>query len=146
MPTNDSETARQTLLSFFSKMNEWEVQGVAIKDSASDWPIILGKQLEAIYSEFLTFKKRDYGRLIWKDSLPICSSIGSPPEYDCLHETIQGFLEGKQTAIETLRTNPAMPALSFKLRYYFKMEEGKCRIDRKEKYSALKEKWIKESF
>ncbi len=127
----DCEIAKQTLISFFSDMYEWEVKGIAIKDSTTYWPLILGKQLEAIYSQYLTAKTRAYGRLILKDSVYVCTSVGAPPEYDCKCEFIQEIFENKKNLIiETNRINPIAPSFSFKMRYYFLLENGKSLLSK----------------
>ena len=132
--------AEKTLKSFIFRMNKWEKYfGELIKDkegiTSKEEDETMKKELEIIFSLFLTDRNRKYSRL---------QSMGAmvPPEYGENEEILDiRYINKneKRASIITLGDNP----FKEKNRYTLKLCENGWRIDKKERFDEYEKKWKK---
>ncbi|MFP1750726.1 NTF2 fold immunity protein [Lonsdalea quercina] len=128
--------AEAVLKEFIIQMNKWELkyyplfrnEGMTVhKDTAK-------KDLDDIYDLFCTKKERKQGR-------QVSLSCGEPPEYSPDEEILSSELNKNKAIFVTQQYTEAKS----KFRYTLNIKEGEWRIDKKERFSSLEDKWIKYS-
>jgi hypothetical protein len=137
--------AEGVLREFWLAMHQWETNACPHADKIGTPQIEpIARELQVIYERFLVPKERKLGRLFFAEGKPRCASIGFPPEYDPQRETITGHEVKNETKIiiDTEMANHLNPGLKTPQRYQLVRSADGFRIDKKERFSALKKKWV----
>ena len=140
MDQTDVAAARAALFEFMARMKTWEETYHRLYKRENGGPEQHADsariELLQIYGEFLTQKERKTGRLAGPNA-------GYPPEFDpnCEKFVSADLLGPGKLVIETLWTHPAISDFSEKHRFTMIRKSGAWLLDKKESYSAYKEKW-----
>lgn len=144
MNSEDLDNAKEVLYAFMREMNSWEkkchllYQGAAY-GAEQHGPAAL-QELKVIYEKYLTAKDRKTGRL----SGP---NVGYPPEFDPAQEEITSSnLDGIRAVFETLWIDPFDSDFTERHRFILVRGSGGWLLDRKERFSILKNKWVAHQF
>ncbi|MUG31059.1 hypothetical protein FRN27_22405 [Aeromonas salmonicida] len=124
------------LLSFFSAMNKWEKDNyMPMREGGIEEQSKAQDEIDTIFLKFCTIRDRKIGR---QASL----NCGEPPEYSTDSQPI-GHVEtkGKKVVIYTEQLN----RLKNKYRYTLHYKSDEWRIDKKERFSPVEDKWVKDS-
>lgn len=139
------DKAAKTLREFWAEMNKWETAAYPHSDKVGTPKIEpIARRLQTIYERFLVPKDRKLGRLVFDRGKPRCAAIGFPPQYDPQRETIIGH-EVKNEKTILIRTEIAdhlNKDLKTPQRYQLVLADDVFRIDKKERFSAFKNKWM----
>lgn len=144
----ESETvarAVDTLRKFWAEMHTWETDAFSHRDWIDTNKIEpIAQALQRIYERFLVPKDRKLGRLMLVNGKPNVANIGFPPEYDPARETITGHeVKNEKTIIITTEiANHLNKDLKTPQRYQLALKDDGFRIDKKEQFSAFKNKWV----
>ncbi|NIF22087.1 RhsIA family immunity protein [Candidatus Pantoea multigeneris] len=124
------------LLSFFAAMNKWENDNyIPMREGGIEEQNKAQNEIDAIFLKFCTIRDRKIGR---QASL----HCGEPPEYDVDNQLIEKIeSNGKKVIIYTNQLN----RLKNKYRYTLHYKNNEWRIDKKERFSVVEDKWIKDS-
>ncbi|MEH6417744.1 NTF2 fold immunity protein [Pseudomonas sp. CGJS7] len=144
MSAGDTQDAEAVLGEFFAQMHAWEVAAHELAERGNGG---LEQNLERIrqplvliYERFLTPKERKTGRLAGPD-------VGWPPEYDPAQEPIvDSRRSGAKAVFETRWTHPTVADFSQRKKYYLLEKGGQWRIDKKEVFDTIKDKWVARVF
>jgi hypothetical protein len=126
-------------------MNRWETNAYPQAEKIGTPQIEpIAHELQAIYERFLVPKDRKLGRLCFANGKPRCAAIGFPPEYDPARETITGHevKNEKTIIISTEIANHLNKDLKTPQRYQLVLKGDGFGIDKKEQFSAFKNKWV----
>jgi NTF2 fold immunity protein len=136
-----TELVEQHLKKFMSEMCSWEKKLIELHKSSDgtylDSQINTDKtrnDLIEIYEKFLTIKERKTGRLA---ALDFGTPLAFNPELEKIVTTNIDSL-GKKAIVETIYSTYA----ELKRRYTLIMTTKGWRIDKREDFSAYKDKWI----
>jgi hypothetical protein len=120
---------------FSTVMYEWNLMCIDLKKSQEDYTVIREKKvtrLNEIYQEYVTDRKRIYGRQASLD-------FSNPPEYNLeTNEILSCTEDGKKAYIEV------QEKVGFKLRLRYTLHKKKdgWRVDKRESYDdVFKNKW-----
>lgn len=141
MSENLHSGAESFLNEFMIKMNKWGIRAYDYYQEINGGPLknqeIVRTELAEIYDEFLTIKDRKTGNL----ANPSASMM---PEYDPLKEKTKEITssDGKKVVITTEKIYPENNNYKEIYRYTIVKKSDRFFLDKKEKYSAFKGKWI----
>lgn len=130
--------AIKVLQAFMRDMYSWDVKYYELLVNAHEANKSAAKQeISDIYNNYLTKKERKLGR-------EVALNASSPPEYDPDAEIINKceYVDEKKLLIYTKQTT----GFKFECRYTLKNIKGEWRIDKRERYSIGKNKWVTEVF
>ncbi|WP_410448140.1 RhsIA family immunity protein [Lonsdalea quercina] len=133
---NTSDEPIDVLMNFFAAMNQWEKNNlIPMREGGIEEQKKAQEEIDAIFLKFCTIRDRKIGR---QASL----HCGEPPEYDADNQPI-GKVEtkGKKVVIYTDQLN----RLKNKYRYTLHYKNDEWRVDKKERFSPVEDKWIKDS-
>nr|WP_298096234.1 NTF2 fold immunity protein [uncultured Shinella sp.] len=139
----DNDDASKFLMSFFDEMTAWGNQIIAWfdreKGSLGDHHQAAHEALAKIYGSYLTDRERKTGRVAH-----MSFSLGQP-DYDKSIEVISDVSRPTASSF-LLETTRAFPVGNYTERYRYKLvvKDGALRLDKKERYSQIKNKWIGE--
>ncbi len=145
MVNHDIKKAKEVLESFMTEMNLWEIKAFPMRyqiTSDEGYPIV--HELQQIYNRWLVKKERKFGRLIQLNGKLRCANVGFPPEYDPEYEKIVSheIINDKKIVFHTELQDQSISTLKTQLKYTILFINGEYKIDKKEEYSLVKEKWI----
>jgi hypothetical protein len=139
--TEDSNQAVEALLGFMKAMKEWETKFATLYKRENGGPEAHADQakveLQPIYQKYVTEKDRKSGIM----SNP---SAGYPTEFDPDAEKIIGseLSSTKKVVLETQWTHPNVPVMTEKNRYTLVKKEDQWRLNKKERFDNIKNKWV----
>lgn len=133
---NISDEPTGVLLSFFSAMNKWEKDNyMPMREGGIEEQSKAQDEIDTIFLKFCTIRDRKIGR---QASL----QCGEPPEYSIDTQPIVHVeTKGKKVVVYTEQLN----RLKNKYRYTLHFKNDEWRIDKKERFSPVEDKWIKDS-
>ncbi|MGL5219714.1 MAG: RhsIA family immunity protein [Plesiomonas shigelloides] len=133
---NISDEPTGVLLSFFSAMNKWEKDNyMPMREGGIEEQSKAQDEIDTIFLKFCTIRDRKIGR---QASL----QCGEPPEYSIDTQPIVHVeTKGKKVVVYTEQLN----RLKNKYRYTLHYKNDEWRIDKKERFSPVEDKWIKDS-
>lgn len=133
---NISDEPTCVLLSFFSAMNKWEKDNyMPMREGGIEEQSKAQDEIDTIFLKFCSIRDRKIGR---QASL----QCGEPPEYSIDTQPIVHVeTKGKKVVVYTEQLN----RLKNKYRYTLHYKNDEWRIDKKERFSPVEDKWIKDS-
>lgn len=133
---NISDEPTGVLLSFFSAMNKWEKDNyMPMREGGIEEQSKAQDEIDTIFLKFCSIRDRKIGR---QASL----QCGEPPEYSIDTQPIVHVeTKGKKVVVYTEQLN----RLKNKYRYTLHYKNDEWRIDKKERFSPVEDKWIKDS-
>ncbi|TCV77525.1 MULTISPECIES: NTF2 fold immunity protein [Methylomonas] len=138
MSDDRCDHAIKVLQAFMREMYRWDVKYYELLVNAHEANKGTAKQeISEIYNSYLTKKDRKLGR-------EVALNASSPPEYDPDTEIIEKCedVDEKKLLIYTKQTT----GFKFECRYTLKNIQDTWRIDKRERYSVGKNKWVIETF
>jgi len=134
--SQDIEQGKFVLLNFIKEMNDWELKYYKLySEDMSKYTNMALDDLTKIYSKWITQRERKYGRL---SGAP---SVGTPPEYDPITESIESIENIGKNKIIINTISKQIGDYTINYRYTLKCSNDEWRIDKKERYSSYKNKW-----
>lgn len=134
------EAAILHLKEFWEHMHAWERKFHALykQEGTESHAPIARLALDEIYARFLTVRDRKLGRRA-------SAHAGFPTTFDVACEQVLSVdASGNNKAlINTLWTHPTVPTMTDKRRYTLVFKSNQWRLDRKERFSSLAQKWVK---
>lgn len=117
------EMARNVLINFIIKMNEWEMRCYPLlsEDDSEKAKVVLKDELDEIFNKFCTVKERKQGR---QKSL----SCSEPPEYSPSEEVLSSEINKNKAVFVTQQHT----GFKNKYRYTLNLKNDEWRIDKKE--------------
>ncbi|MDR2011557.1 MAG: RhsIA family immunity protein [Rhodanobacter sp.] len=136
------KSAVDVLRSFFKEVDGWNVKQSKIYTAEGVIPSVLEKarsDLAVIYKNYVTPRERKTGRLatLGASSLPV---------HDEKDETITSIeqVSKNKIVIHTAWKEPALGFYHENRRYTLTFRNKKCLLDKMERFSSMKNKWINE--
>ncbi len=136
----DIESAETSLRKFMADMNAWEVKFHVLYQRENGGPEVHREEarlaLAIIYAMHLTKKDTKTGRMAGP-------SAGYPPEFDLAAESIENIekIGPKKILITTKWIHPALTTMTESRRYTMVSVSGEWKLDKKEVFRKLKDKW-----
>ncbi|MGC7559051.1 NTF2 fold immunity protein [Pasteurella sp. PK-2025] len=127
---NQENLVKEFFINFINAMNAWEREFNLSKSNSHN---TLKFKLEEIFKQYCTNKRRKYGR-------PEVLYSEDPPEYDINEYIIESIeLNDEKFIIYTKQKNKFQD----RFRFFILQKNGQFKIDKKERFSKLNEKWVK---
>lgn len=127
--TNDEQQVKNIIIEFTNMMNKWEKNFCR---NSSDPKLAI--EIKDIFDKYCTKKDRKYGR-------PNALSAGDPPEYDVKHNIIEKIEKEKNKFIVYIQQTNRFKQL-YRI-FVVKNRDKQFKIDRKERFSSIDNKWIR---
>ena len=127
-------TAKEVFIQFSEAMYAWNIRAIKMKEENIPYNVRFeqkGAELIEIFDKYVTKRKRVYGD-------PSSRSVGDPPEYNpATNEILSCTEEGKKAYIEVQET----VGFKLKLRYTLHKKHEGWRVDKREVYRKIENKW-----
>ena len=137
----EEEVASTVLLAFMKAMKEWETRFATLYKRENGGPEAHAEQakieLQPIYQKYVT----EQDRKLWIMANP---SASYPTEFAPGAEKIVGseLSNTKKVVLETQWTHPNVPVMTEKNRYTIVKKEDQWRLNKKERFDSIKNKWV----
>ncbi|MEL4889730.1 RhsIA family immunity protein [Pectobacterium betavasculorum] len=128
--------AKDTLIAFMKDMNNWEnsYRDAFMSDHSVNKEPYLA-ELNNIFNKWCTVKERKQGR-------QVSMKVSFPPDYDPENDEI---LDEDAVKNKTSITVQKHTGFKNKYRYTLHYKNDEWRVDKKERFSPVEDKWIKDS-